>query len=210
MELTTALESVADEPLDEGPSFWRQLRSFLIRRRVRITVALFSVLILEDLVERVQPHSLANVGDIYSLIGLGLIMSGLALRSVAAGILHKRTQLTTTGPYGFVRHPLYIGSFMMMLGFCALIDDSENLWFVLGPMLALYIYRTLLEERTLSAEFGDQWDQYAKTVPRFIPRRWPKNSFATWKLDQWLRNREYNAVSAVFVGLVAVQIWRLI
>jgi len=210
MELTTALESVADEPLDEGPSFWRQLRSFLIRRRVRITVALFSVLILEDLVERVQPHSLANVGDIYSLIGLGLIMSGLALRSFAAGILHKRTQLTTTGPYGFVRHPLYIGSFMMMLGFCALIDDSENLWFVLGPMLALYIYRTLLEERTLSAEFGDQWDQYAKTVPRFIPRRWPKNSFATWKLDQWLRNREYNAVSAVFVGLVAVQIWRLI
>jgi protein-S-isoprenylcysteine O-methyltransferase Ste14 len=210
MKLAAALESVADEPLDEGPSFWRQLRSFLIRRRVRITVALFSVLILEDLVERVQPHSLANVGDIYTLIGLGLIMSGLALRSFAAGILHKRTQLTTTGPYGLVRHPLYIGSFMMMLGFCALIDDTENLWFVLGPMLALYIYRTLLEERTLYAEFGDQWDQYAKAVPRFIPRRWPKNSFATWKLDQWLRNREYNAVSAVFVGLAAVQIWRLI
>jgi protein-S-isoprenylcysteine O-methyltransferase Ste14 len=204
MELTTAVAC------ESTPSRWRRLRSFLVRRRVRITFVVFLILILEDVAERVKPHSLGQIGDAHTLIGLSLILAGLGLRSLAAGILHKASKLTMSGPYAVVRHPLYIGSFMMMLGFCALIDDSENLWFVLGPLLALYAYRIHLEERTLAAHFSGQWDEYAKEVPRFIPRRWPTRSFAHWNATQWMRNREYNAVAAVFLGLVALQMWHLV
>ena len=97
---------------------------------------------------------------------------------------------------------------MMMVCFWQLIDDRENIWFVMGPMLALYIYRAITEEKFLAAAFPDQWDDFAKKVPRFIPRRLPKQLFSTWDARQWICNREYNAVSAVLLGLMALQIWQ--
>jgi protein-S-isoprenylcysteine O-methyltransferase Ste14 len=159
------------------------------------------------LVSRINPHNLTNLTDYRVLLGLGLVFAGLALRSWAAGTLHKRTQLATSGPYGVVRHPLYIGSLLMMLGFCTLVDDAENIWFVLGPILLLYILRALHEEKIISADFPDQWPAYAQQVPRFIPRRLPTNMFGDWRLSQWIKNREYQAVSAVLLGLAAVQVW---
>jgi protein-S-isoprenylcysteine O-methyltransferase Ste14 len=181
-----------------------------MRRRVPITAALFTLLLLEDLWNHTDPLNLANLTDYKVWLGLGLVLGGLALRSWAAGTLHKRTELTTSGPYGLVRHPLYIGSFMMMVGFCQLVDDAENIWFVVGPILGLYVYRAIHEEKTLAAAFPDQWAAFARKVPRFFPRRLPKELFATWDLKQWIRNREYQAVSAVLLGLVALQIWQIL
>ncbi len=190
-------------------TLWQKLLAFLMHRRVRITAVLFILLLLEDVWNQVDPHNLANLTDYKVLLGLGLVLCGLGLRSWAAGTLHKRTELTTSGPYGLVRHPLYIGSFMMMVGFCELIDDAENIWFVFGPMLALYVYRALHEEKILAAAFPDQWADFARNVPRFFPRRLPKQVFATWNFRQWIKNREYQAVSAVLLGLVALQIWQM-
>lgn len=186
---------------------FKDLRNFLVRRRVRLTVAVFFVLIAEDLVERVQPHNLLNFSDATTILGLTLIMGGVALRSLAAGTLRKSAQLTTHGLYGLVRHPLYVGSFMMMVGFSLIIGDSENIWVVLGPILALYVYRIVVEERHLAAKFGGQWTDYASAVPRFIPRRLPIGMLGPWRLGEWLKNREYQAVGAVFAGLIAIQLW---
>lgn len=189
---------------------WQKLHSFLLHRRVRITAVVFFVLLAEDVFEGHDPRNLINLGDYRVLLGLGLVFSGLTLRSWAAGTLHKRTQLATTGPYQLLRHPLYVGSFFMMMGFCFLVDDEENIWFVLGPILLLYVLRALHEEKTISRAFQDQWPAYAKAVPRFIPRRLPQEMFTNWNLSQWIHNREYQAVSAVLLGLVAVQAWHII
>src|SRR6476659_3196382 len=178
-----------------GLKLWKKFLAFVVHRRVRLTAILFVMLLVEDVWNHTDPLNLANLTDYKVLLGLGLVFSGLALRSWAAGTLHKRTELTMSGPYGLVRHPLYIGSFMMMVGFCQLIDDAENIWFVVGPMLALYVYRALTEEKTLQAAFPDQWAEFARNVPRFFPRRLPKDWFAAWAAKQWLKNREYQAVS---------------
>lgn len=189
---------------------WKKFLKFIVDRRVPITSALFILLIVEDVITRVDPRNLANLGDYKVLLGLGLVLGGLSLRSWAAGTLHKRSVLTTSGPYGLVRHPLYIGSFMMMLGFCVLIDDRENIWFITGPVLAIYVLRALHEEKVLAAAFPDQWANFARMVPRFFPRRLPKELFSTWSLSQWIKNREYQAVSAVALALVALQAWHMI
>lgn len=193
-----------------GSKLWKKFLAFLVHRRVPLTSFLFVLLLAEDVWNHTDPHNLANLTDYKVLLGLGLVFSGVALRSWAAGTLHKRTELTMSGPYGLVRHPLYIGSFMMMLGFCQLIDDAENIWFVVGPVLALYIYRALQEERFLAATFPDQWTEFARKVPRFFPRRLPKQLFSTWNLTQWIKNREYQALGAVLLGLVALQIWQFV
>jgi protein-S-isoprenylcysteine O-methyltransferase Ste14 len=202
--------SVAPAREFPGLNFWKKFLAFVVHRRVRLTAILFVLLLIEDVWNHTDPHNLTNLTDYKVLLGLGLVLSGLALRSWAAGTLHKRTQLTMSGPYGLVRHPLYIGSFMMMVGFCQLIDDKENIWFVMGPVLALYVYRAIHEERFLAAAFPDQWVEFARKVPRFFPRRLPTRLFSTWDLKQWINNREYQAVTAVLLGLIALQIWQFI
>jgi protein-S-isoprenylcysteine O-methyltransferase Ste14 len=201
------MASATQDVLQE--SIWQKLVAMLLHRRVRITGIIFAALIVEDLLQRVVPHDLANLYDYKVLLGLGLIFGGLGLRGWAAGTLHKRTLLATSGPYQLVRHPLYIGSFCMMLGFCFLVDDRENIWFVLGPILVLYVLRAIHEEKYLASAFPDQWPAFAQAVPRFIPRRLPTNMFADWSFSQWLHNREYEATGAVLLGLAAIQMWHL-
>lgn len=191
-------------------TFGEKLLAFVFRRRVRITVAVFFLLIVEDLVNDVEPLNLADIWRVPVILGLLLVLFGVLLRSWAAGTLHKRTKLTRSGPYGVVRHPLYIGSILMMAGFSALVNDAENIWVVLGPVLAMFVLRSINEEKTLSAQFGHQWDEYVKSVPRFIPRRLRAAEAGDWSLKQWLKNREYQAVGATVLGLVAIQCWHLL
>jgi protein-S-isoprenylcysteine O-methyltransferase Ste14 len=184
------------------------LKDFVVRRRVHISVVVFLALVGEDLLTGVKPHSLAKLGEHHATWGLALIAAGLAIRSWAAGTLHKMAEVTTAGPYALVRHPLYVGSFLMMLGFCTIIDDGENIVFVLGPFLALYLVAVRKEERALAERFADQWAAYASTTPRFLPRQLPRRPFAGWSLRQWLGNREYQALLASLAGLAGLEIWR--
>ena len=192
---------------DISQTFRRRCVEFLLQRRVRITVVVFAALIAEDVLVGFRPHDLLNYHDGHTLLGLALVAAGVATRTWAAGILHKRKQLMTVGPYALIRHPLYAGSLIMMIGFAALIDDPENIWIILGPMLGMYILRALHEERVLSRHFSSQWEEYAKVVPRFIPYRGSKHVLAPWSVTQWIRNREYRAVVAVAIGLMAIEAW---
>ena len=188
---------------------WQRFLAFLVRYRVRITLIVFFALIAEDVVSGTKPHNPFHLGDLKSVLGLAVVLAGLALRSWAAGTLHKTAELTTGGPYALVRHPLYVGSFLMMVGFCLLIDDVENIWFVLGPFAFMFVVTLLKEERMLAKKFGERWQEYAGRVPRFLPYRLPTNVFAAWQGRQWLNNREYNAVAATAIGLIAVQAWAM-
>jgi len=190
------------------PSAWlSSIAQFLIRRRILISGLIFAGLIVEDVVTGTQPHDLANLRDPFAVAGGLLVLTGLALRSWSAGVLHKDKELTTRGPYRLIRNPLYVGSFLMMFGFCTLIDDPENLFFILGPVLWLYIVKVRQEERLLSGRFPQQWAEYARTTPRFIPRLNLVDLRSDWRLAQWMRSREYQACGATLLALVALKIW---
>lgn len=201
--------SVLVPSAESGP--WaaaRRCADFLVRRRIHVSLAVFTALVAEDVATGVKPHNLANLTEHHAAWGLVLVTAGLAVRSWAAGTLRKWASLTTDGAYAVVRHPLYVGSFLMMIGFCAIIDDGENIWFVAGPLLAIYVLAVLKEERRLAARFGNDWADYARRVPRFIPRSVPARPLAAWSARQWLANREYRAVLASLAGLAALQVWR--
>lgn len=201
-------ETILSVPLsNEQPGAGQRALQLLVRWRVRISVVVFLLLILEDVIVGIKPHDLTNYHDFKSLLGLVLVLAGLALRSWAAGTLFKWEQLTTEGPYKIIRHPLYVGSFMIMLGFCELIDDPENIFFVMGPFLLLYLLKIRSEEHKLSTRFGGQWTAYAKSTPRFFPRQLPSRILPSWNINQWLGNREYRALGAALLGLIAIETW---
>jgi protein-S-isoprenylcysteine O-methyltransferase Ste14 len=207
MPSITSVNRESSRGNDINQTFGRRCVEFLLQRRVRITVVVFAALIAEDVLVGFRPHDLLNYHDGHTLLGLALVAAGVATRTWAAGILHKQKQLTTVGPYALMRHPLYAGSLMMMIGFAALIDDPENIWIILGPILGMYVLRAVREERVLSRHFSSQWEDYAKAVPRFIPYRGSKHVFAPWRMTQWITNREYQAVFAVALGLMAIEAW---
>ncbi|MEN8158690.1 MAG: isoprenylcysteine carboxylmethyltransferase family protein [Myxococcota bacterium] len=80
------------------------------------------------------------------------------------------TALATTGPYAWVRHPRYVQVSTALLGWALLAN-----YLVGYVLLVLWIPALLavvaLEERELRDRFGSAWEDYARRVPRFLPRR---------------------------------------
>ena len=187
-----------------GPRPWC---ARLAKRRVHITFIVAATLVVGSLVAGVRPHDLTNVYDVQSWAGGLLVIAGLAIRSWAAGTLHKHAEVTTVGPYALVRHPLYVGSMLMIVGFCILIGQGGVVWLIAGTFSMLFFAAVNQEERTLAEKFGPAWTNYAAATPRFIPRRLTIRN-GSWSLQQWRRNREYQAVAATALGLLGLQLWQ--
>ena len=191
-----------------GPHFntaYHHFIHWLSRRRIAISVVAFASLIgFHLLVLKVPPYHPLIPIQVINLVGTGLILLGLGIRSWAAGMLHKSQEITSVGPYSVVRNPLYLGSFMMMIGFCMLMKDWLSLAFVMGPMAVLYYFQIRVEERNLAAWFRDDWSNYVRRTNRILPGTLSKAILAPWSSRQWARNREYQAVVATLLGLVAL------
>ena len=102
----------------------------------------------------------------------GVIISilGLLLRAWASGHIRKNDTLATSGPYAYTRNPLYLGSFLLGLGFT--IGSGR---FVLGLIFALlflgiYLPVMRVESATLRELFGESYQRYARDVPMFLPQ----------------------------------------
>lgn len=81
---------------------------------------------------------------------------------------HQEPQLTKTGLYAYVRHPLYFGLVLLLIGALLRVPNYPTLAFVAASFIYLPI-GVYLEEKKLIAEFGDAYKQYQKEVKRFIP-----------------------------------------
>jgi hypothetical protein len=196
--------------LARAPTLAQRFTRLCVSRRVPISIALFGALIALDLlVFRIRPRDLFDLADPLALLASGLIIGGLLVRSWAAGTLHKQRQLATTGPYALVRHPLYFGSFLMMLGFGTLIHDPITLWIVAGPVAWLYWHAIRSEERRMAVLFPTQWPAYQASVPRLIPYRPARPRLTDWSLAQWRRNSEHRAVIGSAIALVAIKLWQI-
>lgn len=181
---------------------------FLVRRRILLSAILFVGLVAKHVVYGFKPHDWVNIHDPYGVLGVCLVAMGLALRSWAAGILHKNSRLTTVGPYSLIRNPLYAGSFLMMLGFCLLLNNLWDITLIVVPVTVLYVVKVRQEETLLARLFPSEWPTYAQNTPRFIPRLARTDVRADWRLSQWLRSREYQALGATLVALLALKLWQ--
>jgi len=84
--------------------------------------------------------------------------------------LKLRKSLTTTGPYAFIRNPIYVGNMLMCLG---AIITSEVLWLVpiiLFCCFSIYSLVVHYEEEHLLEKYGGPYQRYLSEVPRWFPR----------------------------------------
>jgi len=90
----------------------------------------------------------------------------------------RRTSLKIihAGPYRHIRHPIYVGAIFEAIAVTLMLNTYYSTVFVLLGFVPWELYRARLEERELCALLGPQYSDYAKQVPRFIPRVFHKTS----------------------------------
>jgi len=101
--------------------------------------------------------------------GAGVAAVGALFRLWASGHVMKNKELATDGPYAFVRHPLYVGNILLLLGF----SMASSLWWSYVLMLALLFFyyppTISYEDNKLQNTFGDSWVEWSKTTYALIP-----------------------------------------
>ena len=197
------MENTPAPPIALSPII--RLRDWLVKYRVVISTILFVALLGEDALWGRKPHSWLY-GETAGLVGLALVVLGLLVRSWSAGVLRKGNQLAETGPYSLCRHPLYLGSALMMFGSCLIIGEWANWLYICGPVAILYWITISKEEARIAAQYPLPWPAYQARVPRVLPWRLDLYVHAEWSAAQWRRNREYQALSGAVVGLALVEI----
>ena len=126
-------------------------------------------------------------------IGLALAVLGQVFRIYAAGYIFKNKQLASTGPYALVRHPLYLGNFIILIGFTI---ASANLYVAAGVVvffLVWYPAAIAYEDSKLENIFGEQWREWSKNIRAIIPGRARLSDLKTTGWDTYqslIRNGE--------------------
>lgn len=151
---------------------------------------------------------LARPEPAYILAGLVFVIIGEAVRCWAAGHLLRKKELATSGPYAYLRDPLYFGRLCLLVGFS--IMGGPWCWLLLVAGLAIfflsYMPRKYRKEMTWLEEiFGEEYTRYAAEVHSLIPRLTPYRHSAgrPWSAQLfWKENREQYFILIV-LGVLA-------
>lgn len=142
-------------------------------------------------------------------VGSFPVLAGLTIRSWGAGHLVKTERFTVSGPYAHVRHPLYLGSFLIAVGFALMLSGwSTNIalaalvgWF----FLYYFPHKERVEANRLEQRYGEVYARYRVAVPPLLPRwrSWTGvgDADTRWSVARYDENNELGAVLAVLLGV---------
>jgi protein-S-isoprenylcysteine O-methyltransferase Ste14 len=114
----------------------------------------------------------------WNIAGLSLFIVGLSIAVVAAGTLkqfysstlvtREDHQLISHGVYRFVRHPLYFGVLIAIMG-APVYAPSPYGFLILSLLIPIFLFRIKMEEDMLTEHFGDEYQVYRKATKKLIP-----------------------------------------
>jgi protein-S-isoprenylcysteine O-methyltransferase Ste14 len=162
---------------------WGGLRAQLARRRVGLG---FVTAVIAVIVARPTWTSWT--------LGLAVACAGEAIRVWAAGHIDKGREVTTSGPYRWMKHPLYVGSSVMAAGVMLAARSPALAVVATAYMVATIAAAVTSEEAHLRQKFGDAYDRYAGADGATAAR--------AFSFERALRNREYRAITGLFGGFL--------
>ena len=157
--------------------------------------------------------------NIFMFIAISISVLGFLVRFYTIGTTAKGTSgrntkeqvadvLNSSGMYSMVRHPLYLGNYLIWLGISL---ASFNIYFVVIMSLLFWIYYERImfaEERFLERKFGEDYLNWASKLPAFLPSILNfKKSDTNFSIITVLR-REYASVLAALVGFTFIEVLR--
>jgi protein-S-isoprenylcysteine O-methyltransferase Ste14 len=152
---------------------------------------------------------------IWSVIAGGIfVLAGELIRVWAAGHLRRNQEVTTSGPYAYLRDPFYLGRLLLMIGFCVM-ATGYGLYLGLPVGLCVFAYsympRKHKQEMTrLEKHFGEGYRQYASYCRSLMPRLKPyaQSDNRNWSASLfWNENREQYCI-LIIVSIAAAIMFR--
>jgi len=162
--------------------------------------------IIFDLRDEMIFLGVSILGELVRIFTVGFAPRNTSGRNTAAGQIAD--ELNTTGFYSIVRHPLYLGNFLMWLGPVIFIRSA---WFAVVFLLVYWLYYERImfaEEQFLRRKFGDAYDNWSAKVSAFLPFQF---KWIAPKLGFSFRNvlkREYNSFVNIFVIFAILDLFR--
>ncbi len=187
---------MGDPPASKGNVPWSR-----VARRIRVPLGfVFAIFYLW----RAQPTWTSLV------VGALVASLGILLRAIASGQVKKNQKLATTGPYAYVRNPLYLGSIIIAIGFALAARDLWVAIAILAMFVLIYVPVIGGEETFLRKQFPG-YHEYAERVPRLLPRTLLFRQIVDgFSRELYWQHREYNALlgaTAMLVALVVKILW---
>ncbi len=146
------------------------------------------------------------IGELIRIITVGFAARKASGRSTVPG--QAADELNVTGIYSLVRHPLYLGNFIILIGPVLFI---HSFCFAIISVLVYWLYYERImfaDEQYLRRKFGNIYDKWSETVRPFLPNSLkfirPKLPFSVRNVLAW----EYNSFIKIFMIFVLLDIFR--
>ena len=133
--------------------------------------------------------------------GVLVALAGIAVRLWASGHIKKDKALATDGPYGYVRHPLYVGNILLGIGFSL----ASGLWWSFplfaGILLGFYPQAIKSEDAKLRQLFNEEWENWRMHTRALIPRfKAGTNPGGSWSFYQSLRQNGEPIIALILLA----------
>lgn len=145
-------------------------------------------------------------------VGLPIALVGTLVRLYASGFIVKNKELATHGPYALVRHPLYTGNILVLIGFSV----ASGLWWCLLLAVAFFWFyyppAIEYEDRKLRRIFESQWDRWAARVPALVPALGNLSNLAggSWSFAKSMRRNGEGVIALYILACAGLVIYKLI
>lgn len=188
-----------------------------MKKRLKIngTIIVFAILLIVIFPSIFMRHNPAGSREeLFEMLGVVFILLGQVIRVSARGYKAENSsqgvELIQGGPYALVRNPMYLGIFFIGLGMVLILFK----WWVISIFLLVFISRYISlafrEEKELLIMFPQDYPDYQKRVPRFLPS--PRlllerdiSEYLPMKLS-WLK-REIGTILAVLLFTLLMESW---
>ena len=194
---------------------FEQTGNWLFHRRSYLPMVCF-IIIIVSLQNFKYPYGSHRLDQLWEVFCLTISLSGLAIRILTVGYVPDGTSgrntkgqkayvLNTTGMYSLLRHPLYLGNFLVWLGVSMF---ARFWWLTLIMILSYWLYYERIvfaEEKFLQQKFGQQFTDWAKKTRIFLPK------LSSWKKParpfslRMVLKREHSTVFLIILLFFAME-----
>lgn len=173
----------------------KKVEAFVFKYRKFFALAAYVIPIgLKIILHGTTPMPLLIAGCIVMILGMTLrAFSGGYLLGKHIVIEVGADYLCTSGPFGYIRNPLYAGNVMVGIGVSIALNEWYGYVFIILTYVLMYSVIIPCEEKFLDEKFGDAFLEYKKHVRRFLPRlrAYQGNAKATCSLKKGLWSEKY-------------------